>query len=134
MNSPPVEGGCLCGAIRYVALGDPIVALHCHCADCRRATGAPYSTWAVFPRGALTWRQREPRRVRYADRLRLSCPDCGTPIGVLPADDAAIIVVTAGSLDHPEVLKPACHTWTEDQLPWVEIGDALPRHPRMMPG
>jgi len=124
----------MCGAIRYVVQGDPVVTLHCHCADCRKATGAAYSTWAVYPRGALAWRGREPRRVRFADRLRLSCPDCGSPLGMLPSEDAAIVVVAAGSLDHPEVLKPVCHAWIEDQLPWIEIGNQLPRYPKMMPG
>ena len=123
----------MCGTTRFSAGSEPIVALHCHCADCRKATGAPYSTWAVFPRAAVAWRGREPKRVPFAERLRLVCPDCGAPLGAMPAEDAAIIVIAAGSLDHPETLKPLCHTWTEDQLPWVKIGDDLPRHRQMMP-
>jgi len=133
MNSPTLEGGCLCGAVRYTVNSEPVVTLHCHCSDCRKATGAPFSTWAVFPRMALNWPQREPRRVPHADRLRLFCPDCGTPIGMLPTEDAAIIAITAGTLDRPETLKPVCHTWVEDQLPWVHTSDGLPRHQKMMP-
>ena len=54
-SRPSWEGGCLCGAVRYRAQGEPRAALHCHCADCRRASGVAFLSWAAFPRDALTW-------------------------------------------------------------------------------
>ncbi|RYD89156.1 MAG: aldehyde-activating protein, partial [Sphingomonadales bacterium] len=33
-------GGCLCGAVRYEAAGEPIVSGHCYCSDCRKASGS----------------------------------------------------------------------------------------------
>ncbi len=40
-------GGCLCGQVRYEALGDPIYAGHCYCADCRKASGSGFiPSWA----------------------------------------------------------------------------------------
>ncbi len=39
----PFTGGCACGAIRYACNGEPLTMFHCHCRDCQRATGAPYS-------------------------------------------------------------------------------------------
>lgn len=126
------EGGCLCGVVRYRTRAAPITTVHCHCSDCRRASGAPFSTLAIYPRDAVSWVAGQPRRVPWADRLRLSCPVCGSPLGVLPAEDSAIIVLTAGSHDHPDTLKPACHIWDSDRLPFVALNDALPRHAQMM--
>jgi hypothetical protein len=35
-----LTGGCLCGAVRYQAEGEPLYAGFCYCEDCRRASGA----------------------------------------------------------------------------------------------
>jgi len=39
------EGGCLCGAVRYRMVGAPLSSAICHCASCRRASGAPTVAW-----------------------------------------------------------------------------------------
>ena len=41
-------GGCLCGAVRFQATGEPVVTGHCHCADCRRHNGGPVVTLVIF--------------------------------------------------------------------------------------
>lgn len=128
-----IEGGCLCGAVRYRTRAAPITAVHCHCTDCRRASGAAFSTIAIYPRDAVEWIMGQPRRVPWAGRLRLSCAECGSPLGTLPSEDAAVVALTAGSHDQPEALKPACHVWDSDRLPFIKIDDGLPRHLHMMP-
>ena len=44
------EGGCMCGAVRYEAVGEPITVGHCHCHSCRGHTGAPVVTVVMFER------------------------------------------------------------------------------------
>ena len=48
VESTYTEGGCLCGAIRYRVIAEPIARSICHCLSCRRASGAPSVAWAVF--------------------------------------------------------------------------------------
>jgi hypothetical protein len=36
-------GGCACGAIRYEVSAEPIVMFNCHCRDCQKTTGGPYT-------------------------------------------------------------------------------------------
>ena len=40
------------------------------------------------------------------------------------------VQVAAGSLDTPEKVHIDDHVWTEQQLPWLQIGDELPRFAR----
>ena len=56
----PYTGGCMCGAVRYEAMGEPLEVGHCHCHSCRRQTGAPVVTWVTF----------EADKVRFAGRTR----------------------------------------------------------------
>ena len=45
MTEGRVEGGCLCGAVRYSIGLPPLWVAHCHCSMCRRAQGAGFVTW-----------------------------------------------------------------------------------------
>ena len=36
------SGGCACGAVRFVAEGEPYRVGLCHCLDCRKQYGAPF--------------------------------------------------------------------------------------------
>lgn len=38
------------------------------------------------------------------------------------------IHVYAASLAHPEIFEPKFHVHAEENLPWLRIEDALPRH------
>ena len=42
------EGGCLCQAVRYQTVGDPIRVTICHCRFCQRATGGAYMVEPIF--------------------------------------------------------------------------------------
>jgi hypothetical protein len=46
------EGGCLCGAFRFIATGQPKGIYWCHCQSCRKHTGAPVSVFVAFAREA----------------------------------------------------------------------------------
>ena len=39
-----IEGGCLCGAVRYEANAEPAFAVHCYCRQCQRITGAGHAS------------------------------------------------------------------------------------------
>jgi hypothetical protein len=46
-------GGCLCGALRYAAEGDPRFAGYCFCADCRKASGSGLIPFMGYPSSAV---------------------------------------------------------------------------------
>ena len=125
-----IEGGCLCGAIRYRASGTAYGITHCHCLTCRRASGAAFVTWAGFDADKFTILQGQP--VSYASSagvIRTFCGACGTPLTYRRGDSPASIDITLGSMDDPQALKPADHTWTESRLSWIALTDQLPEFP-----
>ncbi|MGI9115923.1 MAG: GFA family protein [Chthoniobacterales bacterium] len=128
MNIDVISGGCLCGAVRYEGRGAPYNVTHCHCADCRKSAGAPFVTWASFPREDFRFIRGEPRTVSWAGRLRSFCSDCGTSLTFLSGSDATEIDVTVASFDEAERVSPADHTWVCDQLSWIDAIDSLPKH------
>ena len=128
MNPDPIRGGCLCGAVRFEAAGEPYDVTHCHCVDCRRSSGAPFVTWASFRRSEFRFAGEEARGFLWAGGWRSFCPRCGTLLTFLAGPEAGEIDVTVGSFDHPEAVTPEDHTWVEDRLPWIPLADGLPAY------
>lgn len=127
-----LPGGCFCGAVRYRAGGTPFDVTHCHCRDCRRIAGAPFVTWFSVRTADLAVEGMPVRLASSAGVERTFCGRCGTPL-TWRRDGAGEIDVTAASLDDPGVVTPEDHTWTSQQLPWIRLGDGLPRHERRRP-
>jgi hypothetical protein len=123
-----IEGGCLCGGVRYQLHEPPRSMSNCYCLDCRRASAAPFVTWGEVKRASVELRAGELREIRHAGRLRSFAACCGTPLFF--ADHAATesIDVTIASLDRPEGFRPEVAIWTEDRLPWVPLDPADSSH------
>ena len=125
-------GGCLCGAVRYEAIGDPNNASYCHCDDCKRATGGPYTVGVVVKLKDLTMISGEVKgHTTIADSgrsiTREFCPDCGSPLFTKAEICPDLAFIKAGSLDEPAIVQPSCHTWIKRAVPWAFIDEDLPQ-------
>jgi hypothetical protein len=127
-ESKTIRGGCLCGAIRYEGVGKPYNVTHCHCEDCRKSAGAPFVTWASFGRENFHFTKGQPLDIAWAGRVRSFCGTCGSALTFMSRPDADEIDVTVATLDHPEIVTPADHIWTEDRILWIKLADNLPQH------
>jgi len=127
----PLEGGCLCGAVRYRVSLPPLDSGYCHCRLCQKSSGGPVQASAEIPlagfaliRGALKAYRSSATAVRHF------CPDCGSQITFRAAVDPAYVSVNTPTLDRPEALPPRRHIWCESRIAWFETADELPRHDR----
>ena len=126
------EGGCLCGAVRWRATGEPLYAYHCHCRMCQRQSGAGIFIGVTFPFGAVHWLRGEPRLFPSSENAKRGfCARCGSSISWKWNDEK--LSLAAGSFDHPEGINPNYHVFTETQVPWSIVDDALPRYTRYPP-
>ena len=127
MTTPIIEGGCLCGAIRYRAAANPSNTMICHCRSCRRAAAAPVVAWITVPADQFAFTLGRPTGFRSSAAVaRTFCPFCGTPLTYQHDDRASNIDITTCSLDEPERFAPTHHSWLSDDLNWVRFGDRLP--------
>ena len=45
-----IEGGCLCGKVRYSADAEPAFVGVCHCKNCQKGIGAAFATVVALPK------------------------------------------------------------------------------------
>ena len=125
----PLEGGCLCGGVRYRISAEPIGAGYCHCRLCQRSTGAPVVSWLNMASEGFAWTRGEPAVYRSSPEAeRLFCPTCGTQMVFRVIAEPRLLDVTLGSLDDPEAVRPDHHIWTTSRIGWFDTSDDLPRH------
>lgn len=130
-----IEGGCLCGAVRYRATGEPTALTLCHCRSCRRASGAPSVAWAVFRSGDFGFLRGHPASFGSSPGVtRTFCGMCGTPLTYQSTSRPDSIDITTATLDVPDAFPPASEIWTSDKLSWECLNEAIAHHPRSSVG
>jgi len=122
------EGGCLCGATRYVLRGDPTYSAHCHCRSCQRAIGAGFVTWVGVKPGNFEVTKGEITFCATSPGVRRGfCGRCGSSL-TFAGDGWTDIGVTAASLDDPTAAKPTSNVYLDHQQPWAVIDDSLKKY------
>jgi hypothetical protein len=132
-----LEGGCLCGAIRY-RLHPPILFVsQCCCKDCQKATGTGHTTIIGIHNSQLALEGTPATYTNAGDTggtvTRHFCGTCGGRIftsGTLPGE---YIMVQAGSLDAPDAVSPQSVIYMKDAVAWDFFDPALPKFDAMQP-
>src|SRR5690349_9545668 len=110
MSQMRIEGGCLCGRVRYAASRPARSTVVCHCESCRRSANAPAVPWTTFARAVFAFTRGEPRTFKSSDAVRRTfCADCGGPLTYEHDKRPDEIDVTTCSLDEPQAFAPEHH-------------------------
>ncbi|CAG8267849.1 unnamed protein product [Penicillium nalgiovense] len=156
-------GGCFCGRIRIEYSGQPLASALCHCLDCRKLTGGPYS-FNFIVRSAELHVSGSPKEVpKTSDSgnaiKNYFCPDCGlyyteiagrqhhdltrvigTPLfgrKIKPNGDRdETTVVRAGIFDNIGILHertPVVEIYTEQRLKWLSPIEGADQFTGMLP-
>lgn len=128
MSETRYTGGCLCGALRYEAVGAPMMG-HCYCGDCRKASGSGFIPFMGFPAHAVRFSGQSvafvSKSARGTDATRNSCPACGGLVfgGERGVDDSHTIY--AGSLDDPSLFHPKIAIFNGRRPDWAGLPEGL---------
>lgn len=132
-----LEGGCLCGNVRFTGSAAPEFTFYCHCNDCQRTGGSPFSVELMLSSESFDVRGVSQKYTVVGDSgkevHRHFCPKCGSGIYLTCDADPGYVFVKAGALDDAAWVRPDMHIFTAVKQPWVEVSDTLPRHDRMPP-
>jgi len=122
--SDQFEGSCICGAVRFVATGQPKWVVWCHCQSCRRHSGAPVSVFVAFERAAYSVIKGEITESNSSAGTRRGfCAKCGSTLTCesdrLPTETHFHV----GAFDQAALLEPTRHIFPEERLPWLHLGE-----------
>ena len=130
-----IEGGCLCGNVRYRATGEPVARSLCHCRTCRRASGAPSVAWVVFRSDDFLFLGDAPSRYNSSpDVERTFCGNCGTPLTYQRISQSQTIDATTATLDNPDAFPPTREIWLEHRLRWESLNESMEHYARSSVG
>jgi hypothetical protein len=132
MSTPEIlfRGGCMCHAIRYEIVAQPMFGGHCQCLDCQHESGGGHTSFMAFPSDAVrltgTPRFYEMKADSGNTVRRGFCPSCGAPVMGATSGLPDITTISAGSLDDPSVFKPEFVCYTSRGHAWDLVDSALP--------
>jgi hypothetical protein len=123
-----VEGGCICGAIRYRLTKEPMIIHACHCRDCQKLTGTAFVTNMWIERQLVETSGPEPVAFPVPPGPSgtrhdvFHCPACGTALwGKYHGAPGDTLFVRGGTLDDIGAITPDVHIYTRSKVPWLEL-------------
>jgi hypothetical protein len=130
---PPITGGSLCKAVRYTATGPVIATRRCWCRDCQYFGAGSSSVNLVFNLSDVTITGELASFTSRADSgntmVRGFCPLCGTPVTSASSARPQLLILRAGTLDHPDIATPAMNIWTASAPHWAHLDPDVPATP-----
>ena len=123
-----LEGGCLCGRVRFRTTQAPLRTLACHCTFCQKVTGSSYFAESMFPMDAVLFNTAKLNCYEHlsdASNKKVFvhfCPNCGTTVSLTFERWPDIRGISRGCYDDPNAVAVSSHIWTRS----AQTGTALP--------
>ncbi|MCZ6632459.1 MAG: GFA family protein [bacterium] len=119
MDKDEITGRCLCGQVSYQVTGKPLHATICHCANCRRASGAQSVAWLTFSAENFSFSEPPSQYRSETEAIWSFCGRCGTTLAYQHNRRPGEIDLTVGSLDDPEAFPPTQQVSVDEKLSWT---------------
>lgn len=122
------RGQCYCGFVRLRACAPQTVSF-CHCASCRRWTGAPVAAFAAFSPDDLKFTPSLGDAFSTVPGVdRWVCPKCGSALAATFDYLPDQVYVPLGLFDDIDAFPPKSHSHYDEKANWLHIEDDLPRN------
>ena len=129
-----LNGGCLCGQVRYSASVEPTLVAVCHCKNCQKQGGTAFSVVVGIPKAVLSVQGGVKTYRDTGDSgqavLRNFCGECGSPITTDATVMPELTFIKAGTLDDTSWLEPKVHIYCDSAQEWTSIPADSHKFPR----
>lgn len=133
-----IQGGCLCGHVRYQVNGAPAYQLICVCEQCQKIGGGFGVGSIIVPKTSLVIEKGSDKLKEFIVEgsekgvIRKFCTNCGTHV---LAGNAAhpVMAVHAGTLDDQSSFKPQVVIWCQSMRGHHRFPEGLPQFPQYPP-
>jgi hypothetical protein len=122
----PLQGGCLCGAIRFELTAPLLSASYCHCTHCQRRTGTGSSANGRVPREGFALLQGTHELAAFTPpqgRPKLFCSRCGSAVFSGDPFTDEEVSLRLGTLDGDPGIRPSHRQFVASAAPWEPIPD-----------
>ena len=126
-----LEGGCLCGKVRFSINQHPVRTFVCHCTFCQRVTGTSFYAESIFPLDAVQFNEGELRQYEHLSEGSQKkvyvhfCPSCGTTVGLTFERWPEVHAISRGCYDYPNSVEVTSHIWTESAQTGVVLPEGI---------
>lgn len=132
METIKIDGGCLCGDVKYRLEGGVRGFQYCHCSRCRRFTGSAHAANVFVAPENLQWIQGEDRVGTFMLEAEPAfptsfCRRCGSSMPSM-SSTGKFWVVPAGGLDGDPGIEPRRSIFWGSRAPWYRGVQDLPIH------
>lgn len=132
-----IEGGCLCGQVRFKVAAEPVLGGRCCCLACQKLSGGGHTDNIVFPEGAYQIEGKVTDFEWTADSggsvTTSFCPECGSPLFGKSTNMQGLKMVRTGALDDPSIYAPQMVVYASRRHAWDPHDERLPAFDEMPP-
>jgi len=124
-----LEGGCLCGRVRFRTTQAPLRTFACHCTFCQKVTGSSFYAESMFPKDSVQFNAGELSIYEHTSdgsnkKIFVHfCPNCGTTVSLTFERWPDMRGISRGCYDDPNAATLTSHIWTRS----AQTGIALPQ-------
>jgi len=123
-----IQGGCLCGTVRFELEPEFIMYRYCFCSRCRKVRGTIHAANLFVEPHRFAWLAGEDRVNCYTlEGARFGncfCTQCGSPVP-RQTQGGKSMLIPAGSLDTDPGSQPECAIFWDSRVAWLPVADAL---------
>lgn len=127
-----MEGGCLCGALRFRISGKSLGSGQCCCPDCRTICGGGPANAFVVSGDSIEVTKGVPKTFASENHngttsIREFCDNCGTPLFGSKISSPGTVAVMVGALDDDSDFRPRAISWVSTAPEWLKLDAHLPK-------